>query len=149
MLLDSHYVIGLPEEMKEDSGVLRPDLPTMRSSSMFIVSGLQGEPQVASPRSELIAELPRLGEPPSSMDRFRDLRSQGRLKLEATLRASADCRILLGRDASPGKTMLFARYVEVMDEAELGLLEGLAPRFPFDLLECRGRHSPCAGRGQA
>ena len=142
MLLESTCVAGFPEEVAEDPEQWTDSLPILDGSNMFIVEGEDEEQQVAVPAAGCVARLPSLTAPPESMDRFRRVRTEGSLDpgFDGPLRCegSIPYPIVAGRDAAPGRNMVFSRFVEIMDHAEWTLLaERVRPGFPTALVACR------------
>lgn len=143
MLLDSTYVLGRPGEVEEDPARWEGSgLPVMRGANMFVVDGLEGEPQVSVPKAGCVAALPGLTAPPPSMDRFRRARTEGSLAphFQGNLASSEPVRyrVARGRDAAPGRNMPFSRFTDIMEHAEWALLaERVAPAFPLPLLDSR------------
>jgi probable biosynthetic protein (TIGR04098 family) len=156
MQLDGTYVLGHAGEVAPDPvawGSAR--LPAMRGSTLFVVDHRDREQQVSIPAAGRIATLEKLARPPAEMDLFRRARALGARFFQplddpgpaALLAQRAPIRypILPGRDVAAGReaayaghTLLFARFAEVMDEAERILLaEQVWPPFPRDLLRCR------------
>ncbi|MEW6736112.1 MAG: hypothetical protein AB1489_32765, partial [Acidobacteriota bacterium] len=88
----------------------------------------------------LIANLPKLTEPPASLDNFRKnriqtplLKANGNLKLNEPILYP----VIVGRDAPSGRNMMFAKFIEIMNYAERELLiKHIWPPFPTTLLDC-------------
>ncbi|HZS43861.1 MAG TPA: D-fructose-6-phosphate amidotransferase [Blastocatellia bacterium] len=150
MLMESRYILGDAGEISDDPQSWDSNsFPSMRGSSMFIVDRIGREPQVSIPKAGLIDHLPKLTTAPTAMDKFRKLRSQGTAEMQFRGNVPS-CRPVVykvepGRDAAAGQdriyvshTMLFAKFVEIMDHAErVFLTEEAWPPFPTRLMDCR------------
>jgi len=150
MLFESQYVLADPDEISDDFRTWDLNsFPSMRGSSMFIVDRVGREAEVSIPKAGLIADLPKLAAPPAAMERFRKLRAEGSasLQFDANLKSHQPISRHIGadRDATTNHnrpyrshTMLFARFIEIMDQAEREFLtEQMWPPFPSPLLDSR------------
>lgn len=140
MLLDSSYAVArqgaLPSDAAAWPGVA---LATLRSGSMFVVEG-GAEGEVGVPADGSLAPLHKLPAAPAAMARFRKLRVEGRMTLVEGSGFRAAEPILIdvvpGRDAPPGRNLMFARFTELMDQAEREVLSrALHPPVPTELLD--------------
>ena len=140
VLLDSRYALGRAGTLGSGDWDALP-VPKMRASSMFILDNHVGEQQLSKPRAGTLGELPTLGSPPASMDRFREVRVRGRIGNELRQRSfparPLTHTVVAVRDAALGRAMMFAKFSEIMDIAERQFLHQLRPAFPSALLDCR------------
>jgi probable biosynthetic protein (TIGR04098 family) len=136
MMLESSYVLALPGGVPPDPAQWGASgLPTMNGHSLFVVDGVAGAPKVSTPREGALAQLEKLEHRPEAVDRFRKIQASavGQWLPSRPIRSSAPLRYRLfpGRDAPPGRGVLFAKFTEIMDCAEHELLSTrLDPPFP-------------------
>jgi probable biosynthetic protein (TIGR04098 family) len=152
ILIEGRYALGAPGEIGGGGPGGGPgggsgDGPdeaaaavTLHGSSMFVVEGMRDEPEAAPPRAGQLAALPRLADEPEAMERFRAARGRGiaagALAGPLASREPIRYRVRSGRDAAPGRNLLFARFVDIFDWAERELLERRVwPPFPAALLD--------------
>ncbi len=142
MILDSRYILGKAGEIPaETSDWDTSRFPSMTGGTMFVVDGHAGEPVPAPPVGDLLGHLPRMVNPPPSVEKFSAAQAKGFLELkgEAKLRLKQPYLypILEGRDLAPGRALMFATFSRLMDYAERALLtEHVWPAFPSDVVAC-------------
>lgn len=139
MILDSLSIIGGSGQIPDDPIHWNHQaFPTMHAGSMFIVGNAQGEVQVSSPRRGATAELPKSDASPESLDRFRAARRLGDIPgvSPRPSKRPLTYRLLPGRDGAPGRNIMFAKFIEIMDCTErLYLKRRVTPRLPTSLLD--------------
>lgn len=144
MMLDSRYILGPPGAFKEDASTWNTDaFPTMRGGTLFVVEDSRGEnSRPGKPRSDHVAELPKLTTRPESSVQYNKVLSTGTLVpgFKGNLRARSPISypLVTGRDVIPGHSMMFATYNRLMEYAERELLTNhVWPPFPLSLLDHR------------
>jgi probable biosynthetic protein (TIGR04098 family) len=126
-LLESTYVLGrqggIGPEMPDWHA---PPSPMMTGCNLMVVDAVDGtglaNRQVAVPRSECLAPLPKMRSVPAAVARSKLVRNQG-FRLEPAgiaLRTDEPIRYMVrpGADAAPGHAMVFAKFSDIMDVAE-------------------------------
>jgi len=142
LVLDSTYTLAPPGEAGGPPERWRSsELPSVRGGTMFVVDGAGAESIPSAPRPTLLAELPRSSRPPDSMDRFSNVQKIGRMNGVLAGQLAPASPILypvsVGRDLVPGRALMFATFVKIMDWAERRLLlDHTWPAFPADLVDC-------------
>jgi probable biosynthetic protein (TIGR04098 family) len=134
-LLESTYMLGrkgaIGSELADWSA---PPSPMMTGCNLMVVDAVEStgiaNRQVAVPRSECLAPLPKMRTVPAAVARSKLIRSQG-FRLEPAgiaLRTESPIRYTLraGADAAPGHAMVFAHFSDIMDVAEREFLAGHA-----------------------
>lgn len=148
MILSSRYCLAEAGQIPSDPAHWVA-FPNMSAGSMFIVDEPGGVIEAASPKKGCLQDLEKLIRPPVEVNRFRDMRRSGRVEphFKATLPATEPIIYPLesGRDAFPGRNMMFATFSRIMDEAERRYLtRNIWPMFPpkiVDLLCLRERET--------
>lgn len=142
-LLESHYVLGKEGTIARDREQWKPtDFPTMHGNNLMVIEGSEtsgGSATIAVPQKKCIADLPQSVIPPAAIQKASDVRSRGfgmddfsgYLKNEEPILYQVHHH----RDAAPGQSMLFAKFCEIMDEAEFQFLSNhLRPGFQSEVL---------------
>ena len=134
-LLESTCILGRQGSLgPEMADWHAPPSPMMTGCNLMVVDAVDGaglaNRQVAVPRSDCLAPLPKLRAVPAAVARSKLIRTQG-FRLDATgiaLRTDAPIRYTVrpGADAAPGHAMVFAKFSDIMDVAEREFLAGHA-----------------------
>lgn len=141
-ILASSYVLGREGEIASD--ISRWDsnkCPSMRANSLIIVDvGETGgfSRRVSIPKPECFAILPKLAKSPEAILRSRNIRSNGFDLKSVNIKTVEPVAYYVAndQDAAPGHAIVFAKFSEIMDWAEVIMLsQQIKPGFPPNVLQ--------------
>ena len=139
-LLESSYILSHNGEISQESESWGSSNNIfMKGSSIFVVDSINSrkEALVGVPSADSISNLPAISSTPEALHQSRSIRRLGQHTgkvFELTSKPIA-YRILPRRDVSIGRSLVFAKFIEIMDTAEyLFLLDGIYPGLSISLV---------------
>lgn len=139
-LLESDYVLGPLGKVSDQMSQWNDgEFPRMHGNNLIVVDGHRTKRKVSNPESRYIADLEKVIQPPVGIMNSKKVRRYGfEDDLNEVQFSSEDplsYKILDGRDTSDGHAMIFAKFSEIMDFAELSFLsEELSQPIPNNIL---------------
>lgn len=129
IVLDSKYVLGMPEEVIDPSIKWPPsaELTSLSSGAMFVLA-TSGGFEVAEPAVGILPSLPRTTAKPEAMSRFAKIKKSCGLN-DRTLDHEPFCDVMThsvldGREASSHShhAVMFSKLIQIMHLGEMDLL---------------------------